>query len=59
MSWMMNTLAGAAVGMAMGAGVVYVATHDERKVRKTIHNMTRGAEKALLDLDRMVGQYTR
>ena len=54
MGMMMNTLAGAAVGMAMGAGVVYVATHDQRQVRKTIRNMTRGAEKALLDLDRMV-----
>lgn len=59
MGMMMNTLAGAAVGMAMGAGVVYVATHDQRQVRKTIRSMTRGAEKALLDLDRMVGQYTR
>ena len=56
---MMNTVASAAVGAAMGAAAMYVATHDQRQVRKAMRKMTRGAEKALLDLEGMVNKYTR
>ena len=33
---MMNTVASAAVGAAMGAAAMYAATHDQRQVRKAI-----------------------
>ena len=56
---MMNTVASAAVGAAMGAAAMYAATHDQRQVRKAMRTMTRGAEKALLDLEGMVNKYTR
>ena len=48
-----------AAGMAAGAAVMYAATHDSRQIRKTVHRMTRGAEKTLADLDHMVSHYTR
>ena len=38
---------------------MYAATHDQRQVRKAMRKMTRGAEKALLDLEGMVNKYTR
>ena len=54
-----STMATAAVGMAVGAVVVGMATQDRRQMRKTMNKMTRGAEKALKDLDHMISQYTR
>lgn len=47
-----------AAGMAAGAAVAYTVTHDQNKMRKTVHKMARSAEKALVDLDRMVARYT-
>ena len=55
----MTTMATAAMGAAMGTAAVYVATHDQRQMRKTMNKMTRGAEKALKELDHMITQYTR
>ena len=55
----MTTMATAAMGAAMGAAAVYVATYDPRQMRKTMNKMTRGAEKALKELDHMITQYTR
>ena len=46
----------AAVGLAVGATVVYAATQDKREMRKTVHKLARGAEKTLTDLDRLVSQ---
>ena len=56
---MMVTAAAAAVGMAVGAAVVYAGGTSHRQIRNSIHQVARGAEKAMLDLDRMVEKYTR
>ena len=55
---MIPTVAAAAVGMAIGAAV-YAATQDHRQIRRTVHRLSRGAEKALIDFDRMVESYTK
>ena len=54
---MIPTVAAAAVGMAIAA--VYAATQDHRQIRRTVHRLSRGAEKALIDFDRMVESYTK
>ena len=51
---MIPTVAAAAVGMA-----IYAATQDHRQIRRTVHRLSRGAEKALIDFDRMVESYTK
>ena len=53
---MIPTVAAAAVGMAIGGAAVYAATQDHRQ---TVHRLSRGAEKALIDFDRMVESYTK
>lgn len=55
----MTGMATAAVGAAMGAAAMYVATQDKRQMRKTMNKVTRGAEKAMKELDHMISQYTR
>ncbi|WP_294497226.1 hypothetical protein [uncultured Gemmiger sp.] len=55
----MAQAAAIAAGMAAGAAVAYTVTHDQNKMRKTVHKMARSAEKALVDLDRMVQHYVR
>ncbi|MEE0801674.1 MAG: hypothetical protein U0L91_10415 [Gemmiger sp.] len=59
MDHMMSVVTTAAVGMAIGGAVMYAATQDHRQVRRTVRKMARGAEKALVDFDRMVEHYTR
>lgn len=54
----MTSMATAAMGAAVGAAAVYVATHDQRQMRRTMNKMTKGAEKALKELDHMISQYT-
>lgn len=56
---MIPTVAAAAVGMAIGGAAVYAATQDHRQIRRTVHRLSRGAEKALIDFDRMVESYTK
>ena len=56
---MLKPIAPVAVGAAVGATAMYAATHDQRQVRRAVRKMTRGAEKALLDLEGMVNKYTR
>ena len=56
---MIPTVAAAAVGMAIGGAPVYAATQDHRQIRRTVHRLSRGAEKALIDFDRMVESYTK
>ena len=46
-----STMAGTAVGMAVGAAAVCLATQDQRMMRKTVHKLAKGAEKTLADLD--------
>ena len=56
---MIPTVAAAAVGMAIGGAAVYAATQDHRQIRRTVHRLSRGAEKALIDFDRIVESYTK
>ena len=48
-----------AAGMAAAAAVACAVASDRRKMRKTVHRVARSAEKALVDLDRMVQHYVR
>ena len=52
----LSTMATAAVGMAVGAAVVGLATQDRRQMRKTVHKLAKGAEKTLNDLDKTMRQ---
>lgn len=52
----LSTVATAAVGMAVGAAVAGLAVQDRRQMRKTVHKLTKGAEKTLADLDKAVQQ---
>lgn len=56
---MIPTVAAAAAGMAIGGMAVYAATQDHRQIRRTVHKISRGAEKALIDFDRLIESYTR
>ena len=51
-----STMATAAVGLAVGAAVMGLATPDRRKMRKTVHKLAKGAERTLVDLDKAVQQ---
>ena len=51
--------AAALAGLTVGAAAVYVAGGSHRQIRRSIHQVARGAEKAMLDLDRMIERYTR
>ena len=61
-----STMAGTAVGMAVGAAAVCLATQDQRmamaqnqrQVKRTARKLAKGAEKTLADLDKAV-QHTR
>ena len=53
-----STMAGTAVGMAVGAAAVCLATQDQRMMRKTVHKLSKGTEKTLANLDKAV-QHTR
>ncbi len=57
MKSMMATAAAAAVGMAVGAAVMYAGGAGHRQMRRSIRQVARGAEKAMLDLDRMVEKF--
>ncbi len=56
---LMGAAATAAAGVLAGAAAVYVATQDHRQVRRTVHKLSRSAEKTLTDLDRAIERYTR
>ncbi len=59
MNNMLCNAAVAAMGIAVGAAAACAATASHRQIRRSIHQVARGAEKAMLDLDRMVERYTR
>ena len=56
---LMSTANGMVMGAAVGAAAVYAATQDKRQMRKTVHKLAKGAEKTLVDLDRMVSHNWR
>ena len=50
-------LLGMAAGAALGAVGVMAATQNQRQLRRTTRNVMKGAENAVLQLDRMVGDF--
>lgn len=50
-------LLGMAAGVALGAVGVMAATQNQRQLRRTTRKVMRGAENAVLQLDRMVGDF--
>ena len=50
-------LLGMAAGAALGAVGVMAATQNQRQLRRTTRKVMTGAENAVLQLDRMVGDF--
>ena len=50
-------LLGMAAGAALGAVGVMAATQNQRQLRRTTRKVMKGAETAVLPLDRMVGDF--
>ena len=50
-------LLGMAAGAALGAVGVMAATQNQRQLRRTNRKVMKGAENAVLQLDRMVGDF--
>ena len=50
-------LLGMAAGAALGAVGVMAATKKQRQLRRTTRKVMKGAENAVLQLDRMVGDF--
>ena len=50
-------LLGMAAGAALGAVGVMAATQNQRQLRRTTRKVMKGAENAVLQLDRMVGVF--
>ena len=52
-----GVLLGMAAGAALGAVGVMAATQDQRQLRRTTRKVMKGAENAVLQLDKMVGDF--
>ena len=50
-------LLGMAAGAALGAAGVMAATQNQRQLRRTTRKVMKGAENAVLQLDKMVGDF--
>ena len=50
-------LLGMATGAALGAVGVMAATQNQRQLRRTTRKVMKGAENAVLQLDKMVGDF--
>lgn len=50
-------LLGMAAGATLGAVGVMAATQNQRQLRRTTRKVMKGAENAVLQLDRMVGDF--
>ena len=48
---------GMAAGAALGAVSVMAATQNQRQLRRTTRKVMKGAENAVLQLDKMVGDF--
>ena len=48
---------GMAAGAALGAVGVMAATQNQRQLRRTTRKVVKGAENAVLQLDKMVGDF--
>ena len=52
-----NSSSGMLLGMAAGAALVMAATQNQRQLRRTTRKVMKGAENAVLQLDKMVGDF--
>ena len=52
-----NVLLGAAAVSAVGAAGAYLVSRDPRPAKRLAKKAARGAERAVLDLDRVMGKY--
>lgn len=52
-----GVLLGMAAGAALGAVGVMAATQNQRQLRRTTRKVMKGAENAVLQLDKMVGDF--
>ena len=52
-----SLLVGMAAGAALGAVGTMAATQNQRQLRRTTRKVMKGAENAVLQLDRMVGDF--
>lgn len=50
-------LLGMAAGAALGAAGVMAATQNQRQLRRNVRKMAKGAENAVMQLDKMVGDF--
>ena len=50
-------LLGMAAGAALGAAGAMMATQSKRQMRRNVRKVMKGAENAVLQLDRMVGDF--
>ena len=50
-------LLGMAAGAALGAVGAMAATQNQRQLRRTTRKVVKGAENAVLQLDKMVGDF--
>ena len=48
---------GMAAGAALGAAGAMMATQSKRQMRRNVRKVMKGAENAVLQLDRMVGDF--
>ena len=52
-----SLLVGMAAGAALGAVGTMAATQNQRQLRRTTRKVMKGAENAVLQLDKMVGDF--
>ena len=52
-----DMILGMAAGAALGAVGVMAATQNQRQLRRTTRKVMKGAENAVLQLDRVVGDF--
>ncbi len=52
-----GVLLGMAAGAALGAAGVMAASQNQRQLRRNVRKVAKGAENAVLQLDKMVGDF--
>ena len=52
-----SMVVGMAAGAALGAAGAMMATQSKRQMRRNVRKVMKGAENAVLQLDRMVGDF--
>lgn len=52
-----GVILGMAAGVALGAVGAMAATQNQRQLRRSVRKVAKGAENAMLQLDKMVGDF--